>query len=257
MALQANEPDLLARKHPRIRRSVRFVTARAALEPYGRVFKCERAPLIAVAAEAARFARGERLLHAWTKASMGIVTIDTRHGAFGDPMLERLLELTPCALVATRALFIDGRGVAGYQASRAMCVNRMTRRAGDLAFRMAALNTSGVCRLVQVAFQASFVHLGGSQLGRISDLLRRSGLGVLAPRAMTGFAGLAVPTALLIRLNDLMRALPDRVEDIFVASLAHLRADVGRRLIVGGLAAVGGRWLRTGLPREQGHAQKQ
>src|SRR5436189_3009435 len=120
----------------------------------------------------------------------------------------------------------------------------MTGRAGDLAFRMTALNASGVCGLIQMAFQAGSIHLAGRKLGRISDLLRRSRLCVPAPRAMTGFAGLATPTAFLIRLNDLMRALPDRVEDVFVAGLAHLRADVGRRLIIGGLAALGWRLLR-------------
>src|SRR5207249_3364972 len=121
-----NEPDLPARKHPRIRRSVRFVAARAALEPYWRVFKRERSPLIAVAAKAAWFVAGERLHHARTEASMGIMTIDARHGAFGKPMLERLLELTPDACMATRALFIDGRRVARYQASGAVRVDRMT-----------------------------------------------------------------------------------------------------------------------------------
>src|SRR5258708_3544141 len=103
VALQANEPDLVPSKHPRIRRSVRLVTARAALELHGRMLECKRSPLIAVTAEAARLVGGERLHHPRTKAPVGVVAIDARHGAFGNPMLERLLKLTPRALVAARA----------------------------------------------------------------------------------------------------------------------------------------------------------
>ena len=249
MALQANESDLLPREHPWIRRSVRFVTTRTALEPYRSVFKCERPSLIAVAAETARFVGRKRLHHARTEAPMGVVAIDARHGAFRNPMLERLLKLTPGAPMATRALFIDGCRLSRHQACRSTCMNRMTRCAGDLALGMTALNASGVRRPIQMAFQASLIHVGGRKLGRIPDLIRRSGLGMLTPRAMTGFAGLAVPSSLLIRLNDLMRALPDRVEYIFVAGLADLRADVGRRLIAGG------RLLRADLPPQQSHAQ--
>src|SRR5436189_104542 len=64
MALQANKSDLLLREHPRIRRSMLFVAAPAALESYRRVFKCERPSLIAVTAETARFVGSERLHHA-------------------------------------------------------------------------------------------------------------------------------------------------------------------------------------------------
>src|SRR5262245_14660009 len=124
--------------------------------------------------------------------------------------------------MATGALFVDRRRRPRYQARRAVRVNRMTRRAGDLTFGMAALKASAVRLLIQMALQAGLVHRGGRKLGRISDLLRRSGFGVLAPRAVAGFARLTVPSPLLIRFDDLMRALPDRVEDIFVAGLAHL-----------------------------------
>jgi len=114
MALQANESDLLPREHPWIRRSVRFVTTRTALEPYRRVFKYERPSLIAVAAETARFVGRKRLHHALTEAAVGIVAIDAGHGTFGEPVLERLLKLAPRALMTACALFIDGGGAARY-----------------------------------------------------------------------------------------------------------------------------------------------
>jgi hypothetical protein len=154
--------------------------------------------------------------------------------------------------MATRALLIDHRRLLRYQD---LAVNRVTRCAGNLAPGMAALNPPRVRRLIQMAFEAGLVHLDGLELGRIPDLLRRSGFGVLAAGAMAGFASLAVPPALFVALDGLMRALLNRVESIFVASLAHLGADVGRRLIYGGL---GVRWrgLRMDLTPQQNHAQE-
>src|SRR6185369_2843338 len=122
----------------------------------------------------------------------------------------------PGARMATRALFIDSRRFSHYQPRWTAAVNRMTRRAGNLALGVAALNPPRVCRLIQVAFEAGLIHFDGLQLGRIPDLIGRSGFGVLAAGAMAGLASLAVPSALLIGINGLMRAFLDRVEDIFV-----------------------------------------
>jgi hypothetical protein len=110
-------------------------------------------------------------------------------------------------------------------------------------------------RLIQVAFETGLIYFDGLQLGRIPDLIGRSGFGVLAAGAMAGLASLAVPSALLIRINGLMRALLYGVKNIFVTGLANLGADIGRRLILGGLV-VSGRLLSIGLTPHQGHAQE-
>src|SRR6266568_3034305 len=63
MALQTHDPHLLPREHTGVRRSVRFVTAPAALKPHRRMLERERSPLVAMTAETARFV-GRELHHA-------------------------------------------------------------------------------------------------------------------------------------------------------------------------------------------------
>src|SRR5579859_3059506 len=133
-----------------------------------------------------------------------------------------------------------------------MAVNRMAPGTGDLALGMAALNASYMGRFVQMAFEAGLIHIAGAELGRIPDFLRRAGFGVPAARAVAGLARLAIPPAPFVRLDDAMRTLEDRVENIFVAGLADLRAHIGSRLIVNSLS--GGRRLSMGLPSRQEHA---
>jgi len=72
---------------------------------------------------------------------------------------------------------------------------------------------------------------------------------------MARFASLAIPPALLVALDGLVRAFLDGVENVLVAGLADFGADVGRRLIHGGLG-VGRRGLRTDLTPQQDHAQE-
>jgi hypothetical protein len=67
-----------------------------------------------VTIEASRLVGAERLQHCRTDAAVRIVAIDTRHGAFGQFMMIRLLELRPHIQVATRALLVDGGSLADH-----------------------------------------------------------------------------------------------------------------------------------------------
>src|SRR5437879_8144334 len=107
MALETRESNLRPRQHPRIRRSVRLVTAPAALEPYRRMFECERPKLFTVTAEAAWLVGRKRLHHSLPETAVRIVAIHAGHGPFRQPVLVGSLELIPGAHMATGALGIN------------------------------------------------------------------------------------------------------------------------------------------------------
>src|SRR6476620_10867825 len=109
MALETRESNLCPRQHPRIRRSVRLVTAPAALEPYRRMLEGERPTLFTVTAEAAWLVGRKGLHHSLAETAVRIVAIHARHGPFRQPVLEGSLELIPGAGMATGALCIDCR----------------------------------------------------------------------------------------------------------------------------------------------------
>src|SRR4051812_40028970 len=73
VALQAHETNFLSHQHPWVRRAVWFVAAAAALESHRCMFERERAALVGVASEAARFIRCERLRHGRAETTMRIV----------------------------------------------------------------------------------------------------------------------------------------------------------------------------------------
>jgi len=198
MALETRESNLRPSQHPRICRSVRLVTTPATLETYRRMLECERPTLFTMTTEATLLIRRKRLHHSGPETPVRIVAIHAGHGPFREAVLVGSLELIPSARMATGALNIHCRRFPLYQPHRTAAVNRMTRRAGDLALGVTALNPTHVSRLIQMAFEAGLIHLGWLQLGRIPDLIRRSRFGVLAAGSMAGFAGFAVPSTLLV-----------------------------------------------------------
>ena len=173
MTLQADEANFLPHQHPRVGRSVRFMATIAAFKSYRGMFKRERAAFVGVATEAAWFVRGKRLRHGGPETAVGVVAIHARHGALGQPVFVGTLELRPRAGMARRALLINGGGLPGHQAERALGVDLVAGGAGDLILCVTALNSSRVRGLVQMALQASAVRRGRCQFRRVLDLCRR------------------------------------------------------------------------------------
>lgn len=174
VAFQANQADLLPNQHARVGRTMRLMTGAATLKPHGRVFKRKGPAFIPVAVEASRVVGAERLQHGRADTAVRIVTIDTGHGAFGQFVMIRLLELRPHIQVATRALLVDRGSLADHQVMSPIRMNLMTGRAGNLVLHVTALQASDVRRLVQVASEADLVGGTCSEFAGIADIRRGS-----------------------------------------------------------------------------------
>ncbi len=170
VALQTHQAHFLPDQHARVGRTMRLVTRAATLKPHGSVFKRKGPAFVPVAVEASRFVGAERLHHCRTDAAVRIVAIDTRHRAFGQLMVIRLLELRPYIQVATRALFVDGGSLADHQIMSPIRMNFMTGRARNLVLHVTALEASHVRRLVQVTSEADLVGCNRSKFARIADI---------------------------------------------------------------------------------------
>ena len=88
-------------------------------------------------------------------------------------------------------------------------------------------------RLAPVTSQAEFVGRGGRELCGIADVLSRRGFGVLLSRAVAGFAGLALPAALLVRFHRVMRVLRECVCQILMAGSASFGTRIPGEAAVG------------------------
>jgi hypothetical protein len=187
VALQTNQAHLLPDQHARIGRAMRFMTRPATLKPHGGVLKCKGSAFVPVAVEASRLVGAERLHHRRTDAAVRIVAIDTRHGAFGQFMVIRLLELRPYIQVTTRTLLVDGGSLADHQIMSPVRMYLMTGCAGNLVLHVTALEAADVRRLVQVATEAYLVGGNRGQLARILDIRGRSRFRMFLPRTVTGF----------------------------------------------------------------------
>src|SRR3954462_1381893 len=97
-------------------------------------------------------------------------------------MLERLLKLRPGRDVAGCALFIDGRRLSRHQPEWPMSVDGVTCCTRHLVLRMAALNATGVRRLVQMALKTQAVCRRWRQLPRVPDFFRGTGFRMPAAR---------------------------------------------------------------------------
>jgi len=95
VALQADETNVGAIEHPRVRGAMRLVTSLAAFKAHRCVFEGEWAALVAVAAEASRLVGREDLEHRGPNAAMGIVAVHAAHVAFRELVMEWPLELRP------------------------------------------------------------------------------------------------------------------------------------------------------------------
>ena len=78
-------------------------------------------------------------------------------------------------------------------------MNGVAAAAGNLSLGMAALDAARMSGFIQVTSKADLVRLPGAKLGRVSNVLGRSRLGVLARGAVAGLAGLTLAAELLLR----------------------------------------------------------
>jgi len=229
MALETHEPHLLADQHARISRAVRFVTNPATLEPHCRMLERKRTTLVAVALEAARLVRSERLHHRRPDTAVWIMAIDAGHGAFGQLMVIRTLELGPDVQMAICALLVDRGGFADQQVTPAVGMNLMTSGAGNLILHVAAFEATHLRRLIRVAGETNAIGCGGSELCRVSDKGRVPRFGVFLAGTVAGLAGSSVPAALLVGINLIVRALRKSLGDVFVTGCTGVRADIAGR----------------------------
>ena len=223
MALQAYLLDLRTVQLARIGGAVRRVACLTSLEPHRPMLEGEWTAFIAMAVEASRLIRAERLRHRRLHAAMRIVAIDAAHRAFRHLVMKRLLELRGDGQMATLALSIDRFGLAHHQ----LLMDLMAIGASHHVLGMAALQTAGVRRLVQMAGEAEFIGPSGGKLSRIPDVRGRGGLGVFRPRSVTGLAGPPFPALLLISaIDQMMRSFCECLGGIFMTHAACFRSHV-------------------------------
>src|ERR1700733_2532777 len=79
VAFQADESNVGAYQHPRIRRAMRLMTRLTAFETHGSVFKGERPALISMAAEASWLIGREGLKHGGPNTAVRIMAVDAAH----------------------------------------------------------------------------------------------------------------------------------------------------------------------------------
>ena len=93
VAFQTHLPHLRANQHSRVGRSVLLMAGGAAVELHRRMLERERSALIAMALQATRFARRERLRHRRTHGAVRVVAIHALHGIFRNLVPEGHFEL--------------------------------------------------------------------------------------------------------------------------------------------------------------------
>ena len=224
---------------------MRLVATSAAFKTHGPVLEGKRTALVAVAGEAAGFVAGEPSCHLRPDAPVGVVTVHATHGFLRKPVVIRALELRPNLEMTARALLVDRGGLAHDEPVGPALVDFVARCARDRIFGVAALQTSDVGRLVQMATEANAIRGRRRQFRRVADGGGVRRIGVLLAGAVTGFAGMSGRTSLLICVDQMVRALREGACDVFVASAARVRSGVRRG------------WLRPCWGHSQSQANQQ
>jgi hypothetical protein len=121
---------------------------------------------------------------------MRVVAIHAGHGAFGQAVLVRPLELGPNRRMAACAQLVDRRHFSGDEPVGAVAVDGVAGGTTHLVLGMAALDAADVGGLIQMALQAVAIGLSGRQVGRVNDIRFVGRCGVLPARTVAGLAGL-------------------------------------------------------------------
>ena len=150
MTFQADELHLRTYEHPGIHGPVRLVTGAAAFQLHRSVLENERASQVAMTLHAARFIGIHKTHVAREVATVRVVAIHARHGAFRQAVPVRPLEAGPDIRVAFRAELIHSNYFLCYQPIWAILMDRVAGRTTHLIFGMTAIDASYICRLVQM-----------------------------------------------------------------------------------------------------------
>jgi len=205
---------------------MRLVATSAAFKTHGPVLEGKRTALVAVAGEAAGFVGGKRFGHLRPHAAVGVVAVHATHGFLRKSVVIRALELRPNLKMTCRTLLVDPGGFTHDKSLRPAIVDFVARGACDRIFGVAALQTSDVGGLVQVTTEANAIRGRGRQLRGVADGGGVRRIGVLLAGAVAGLAGMSGRTPLLIRLEQMVRALREGSCDVFVAGPARIRSSV-------------------------------
>ena len=208
------------------------MTTTAALKANGSMFKGERPAFVAVASDTSAIVSREGLCHRLGIAAVWIVAIDAGHRPFRQFVMVGLLERGPYVDVATGAFLVDGNRGARHHSLRTVGMHRMATDAGDLVASVARLEPPYVSRLIQVASHADFVCRNSRYLRGIANILGRQRLRVFHRGAVTRLAGFVQPPPLLIRIDNVVRTLLERVKNVFVTGRTGLRSDIRRCYIL-------------------------
>ena len=228
-------------QHPWIGRPVRLMARGATFKAHRRVLKGEWAAFVSMTLEAARLVGGKTLSHRRSYASVRVVAIDAGHRAFRYPMMKWFLKLRHHVGVAGGALLVDRGGLACHQAKWTLGVNLVARRAGNLIFGMAALQSAGVRGLAQVASETDLVGRGSREFPGIANVFGRNGLGVFLAGAVARFAGPSLPAALGVPFHRVMWVPAERVRCILVTCSTRFGTRIPWRWRRGGTLACGSR----------------
>jgi len=233
VTLETDQANFLARQHPRIRRAVRLVAAPATFKTDYRMLERERTAFIPMTVETSWFICGEYLGHCRPHGAVRIVAIDAGHRTLRQLVVVGPLELCPDIDVTARALLVDRRSLASYQAERPVGMDFVTCGAGHLILDMAALQAANVRRLVEMACETASVDFRWRELGRIANVGGAGAFRVLAARTVARFTPTRFPTVLFVFLDGKMRALLERLVYVFMAHLTGFGTYVCSRRWIG------------------------
>lgn len=232
VTLETEKPDFRARQHLRVLRAVWQMACRATFYFYGRMFEREGSAQVAVAAVATRVVRIDGLDHARSHRPVRVVAVNAVHRAFGQTVVIGFLEAGPDGLMAIRALRIDGGVCARDQTVWSVFVDGVAGNAAHLVLDVAAVDAAYVRGRVQVAREADLIGFGGAQLAGVANIRGVHALGVLAPGAVAGFAGLCGALVFFVGLDEVVRILRESLRNILVASGARVASDVLSRFVL-------------------------
>jgi hypothetical protein len=158
--------------------------------------------------------------------------------------------------MTSRALPIHRIWRSGHQAFGSRLMHPVAAGTGNPASGVAALNAPDMSRLIAMAAQACLVDSRRGQFRRVDDVAGGHRVDVGAGGAMTSFARMVFPAALLVGIDSFVGILLKRVEYVFMTCLAGVRANVGLWSGRGGRRAGSDRcrfrlrvWRRDGLLR--------
>jgi hypothetical protein len=105
-------------------------------------------------------------------------------------------------------------------------VHPVTACARDAASSVAALDAAYVSRLIPMTSQARFIRPRGRKLCGIYNIIGRQRFDMRTGGTVASLTPMILPAACFVEIDGLVRILLECLEDIFMAGLADIRADI-------------------------------